>query len=301
MSKKKALVIGAGLGGLSSAAKLAQTGDYDITVYERMSFAGGRFTQHDHDGYQIPTGAVHMIPHGMKGPFADLMLGKKSKGGLDLGRHGVELLPTTHFACQMIDGKFQAANSIYGVLPWFTAKDTLNMPRLLTKGAKQPWVDESEDGKTWLNRYFSPEFVDFVDAFSNFAVSLRFDQMPASSVVRVLQNSFWSDRPHVPKGGCKGVIDGLRADLKENGARVKLSHEITDILPGTAEEETKNNRFCVGIRRRGREEPTWVGTDSIIHNGGHPNLFKALSDDFEISENIKKQVADTQAVGGIGF
>ena len=95
MSKSKALVIGAGLGGLTSAAKLAQTKDYDVTVYERMSFAGGRFTQHDHDGYQIPTGAVHMIPHGKKGPFADLILGKKSKGGLDLGRHGVELLPTT--------------------------------------------------------------------------------------------------------------------------------------------------------------------------------------------------------------
>ncbi len=65
MSKSKALVIGAGLGGLTSAAKLAQTEDYDVTVYERMSFAGGRFTQHDHDGYQIPTGAVHMIPHGI--------------------------------------------------------------------------------------------------------------------------------------------------------------------------------------------------------------------------------------------
>ena len=84
MSKSKALVIGAGLGGLTSAAKLAQTEDYDVTVYERMSFAGGRFTQHDHDGYQIPTGAVHMIPHGKKGPFADLILGKKSKGILPI-------------------------------------------------------------------------------------------------------------------------------------------------------------------------------------------------------------------------
>nr|AIF21514.1 hypothetical protein [uncultured marine group II/III euryarchaeote SAT1000_05_B02] len=70
----------------------------------------------------------------------------------------------------------------------------------------------------------------------------------------MLQNSFWLDRPHVPKGGCKGVIDGLRSDLRENGARVKLSHEITEILPGDAEESTKGNRFCIGIRRRGRDE-----------------------------------------------
>ena len=91
--------------------------------------------------------------------------------------------------------------------------------------------NETEDGRTWLSRRFSDGFIDFLDAFSNFAISLRFDQMPASTVVRMLQNSFWSDRPHVPKGGCKGVIDGLRKDLRENGVRVKLSHEITEILP----------------------------------------------------------------------
>ena len=68
--------------------------DYDVQVYERLSFAGGRFTQHDHDGYAVPTGAVHMVPHGMKGPFAKMMLGKRSKGGLELGRHGVEFLPS---------------------------------------------------------------------------------------------------------------------------------------------------------------------------------------------------------------
>ena len=115
-----------------------------------------------------------------------------------------------------------------------------------------------------MSKRFSDEFVDFCDAFANFAISLRFDQMPASTVVKMLQNSFWSDRPHVPKGGCKGVIDGLRADLKENGARLKLSNEITEILPGEAEESTKGNRFCIGVRRRGRQEGIWVGADSKI-------------------------------------
>ena len=297
----KAVVIGAGVGGLASAASLAQAGEHEVTVYERMSFAGGRFTQHDHDGFQIPTGAVHMIPHGRKGPFARLILGKRSSGGLDLGRHGVEFLPTTKFACQIKDGRLYRANSVYGVLPWFTLKDTLNLPRLLMKSAKKPWGNETEDGRTWMSRYFSNDFIDFVDAFSNFAISLRFEQMPASTVVRMLQNSFWSDRPHVPKGGCKGVIDGLRADLRENGARVKLSHEVTEILPGDAEESTKDNRFCIGVRRRGRDEGAWVGADAIIHNGGHPNLLQALSAAFEEAAGVREQVRDTQAVGGIGF
>ena len=145
MGRSKAVVIGAGIGGLSSAARLAQTGKYDVSVYERMSFAGGRFTQHDHDGFQIPTGAVHMIPHGRKGPFADLLLGKRGKGGLDLGRHGVDFLPTTKFACQLKDGGLHGANSVYGILPWFPMKNTLNLPRLLAKRAKRPWGDEGED------------------------------------------------------------------------------------------------------------------------------------------------------------
>ncbi|MFL2956172.1 MAG: NAD(P)-binding protein [Candidatus Thalassarchaeaceae archaeon] len=301
MEQQKALIIGAGIGGLLSAAKLAQRKNMEVEVLERMSFAGGRFTQHEHDGYQIPTGAVHMIPHGRKGPFANLILGKKNRGGLDLGKQGVELLPTSHFACQIKNGEFRSAKSKFGILPWFSKKDSINLIHVLSKRANEPWINEKEDGRTWLKRYLSEEFIDFLESFSNFAISLKFDQMPASTVVKILQNSFWSDRPSIPKGGCKGIIDGLRKDLRENGAKVKLSQEITDILPGSSEEETKHNRFCVGVRRRGREEKTWIGTDSIIHNGGHQNLLKVLSNDFEISTNIKNQIRNTQAVGGIGF
>lgn len=301
MGRPKALIIGSGIGGLTSAAMLAQTKEYDVSVYERMSFAGGRFTQHDHDGFQIPTGAVHMIPHGKKGPFANLILGSRKRGGLDLSRHGVDFIPTTNFACQIKGGRLYQAKNAFGILPWFPISDMVNLTRLLSKRAKMPIVGETENGKTWLSKRFSKKFVNFLDSFSNFAVSLKFEQMPATSVIRMLQNSFWSDRPHIPKGGCKGVIDGLRKDLKENGARVKLSTEITEILPGSAEESTKDNEFCVGIRRRGRDNSIWVGADAIIHNGGHPNLLKVLSDDFEVKEEITEQVNNTQAVGGIGF
>ena len=302
MGKPKAIVIGSGVGGLGAAAKLAQTGQFEVSVYERLSFAGGRFTQHDHDGFQIPTGAVHMIPHGLRGPFAKLMLGKKSVGGLDLGRHGVEFLPTSAYACQIKNNKVMSAKSPLGIMKWFPIKNTLNLPRLLATRANKPWGERDlNNGKLWMEKHFTNDFIDFMDAFSNFAISLRFDQMPASAVVKIMQNAFWSGRPCVPKSGCKGIIDGLRSDLKENGARVKLSNEVMEILPGYAEESTKKHRFCIGIRRRGREEAKWIGADSIIYNGGHPNLLKSLSDDFEIDSEITSKIENTQAVGGIGF
>ena len=166
MDKPKAIVIGSGVGGLGAAAKLAQTGQFDVSVYERLSFAGGRFTQHDHDGFQIPTGAVHMIPHGLKGPFAKLMLGKKGAGGLDLGRHGVEFLPTSAYACQIKNNKVMSANSPLGIMKWFPVKNTLNLPRLLATRANKPWDKRDlNNGKLWMKKYFTDDFIDFMDAF----------------------------------------------------------------------------------------------------------------------------------------
>ena len=300
--EQSALVIGAGLGGLASAARMLRQDDLAVEVAERMSFAGGRFTQHDHDGFQVPTGAVHMIPHGRKGPLSKLLFGKTKNGGLDLGRYGAEFLPTTRFAGLQTGGQHKSCNSALAVMRWFGWKDRLRLPGLLATGAKQPWgAADEEDGRTWLSRRFTTEFIDFLDSFSNFAVSLRFDQMPASTVVRMLQNCFHLDRPHVPRGGCKGIIDALRKDIKQQGGKVRLSHEVTEILPGASEEATKKNRFCVGLRRRGRNTVEWKGYDAIIANCGHPNLLDSLSDDFAVAAGVTEQVTRTQSVGGIGF
>ena len=300
--KKRVVVVGSGIGGMTSAVKLAHTGKYDVQVFERLSFAGGRFTQHDHDGYAVPTGAVHMVPHGMKGPFSKMILGKRSKGGLDLGRHGVEFLPSLKFACRNVNGNHQAAQSAMEIMRWFSLKDTLNLPRLLLARAKKPkGPEETLDGDRWMRKRFSDPFVDFLDAFINFAASVRFYQMPASTTIRMVQNCFWSDRPHVPKGGCKSVIDALRKELRLHDGKLKLSHEISEIIPGDEEAATKGHRFAVGIRRRGREDATWIGADAIIHNGGHPNLLDTLSDDYHVDTAIRERVEKTQAAGGIGF
>lgn len=61
-----ALVIGSGIGGLLAAAFLSKKG-YKTCVLERLSFYGGKFTAFNYRGYQIPSGAFHMIPAAEKG------------------------------------------------------------------------------------------------------------------------------------------------------------------------------------------------------------------------------------------
>jgi len=67
-----AIIIGAGLGGMLSAAQLLQRGKRVIVV-ERLPHCGGRFTAKTFQGVQVSTGAVHMIPFGSSGVLASML------------------------------------------------------------------------------------------------------------------------------------------------------------------------------------------------------------------------------------
>ena len=68
----KAIVIGAGLGGLLSAARLSKAG-YQVEVYERLPITGGRFTNLNYKGFQLSSGALHILPHGPSGSLAQFL------------------------------------------------------------------------------------------------------------------------------------------------------------------------------------------------------------------------------------
>jgi phytoene dehydrogenase-like protein len=67
-------IIGAGLGGLLSGLALSKQ-NHDVTIFERLPYHGGRFTNLEYKGYQLSTGALHMIPHGGSGPLGTMLRG----------------------------------------------------------------------------------------------------------------------------------------------------------------------------------------------------------------------------------
>src|SRR5437763_4763239 len=66
------IIIGAGLGGLLSAAQLLHRGKR-VAIVERLPHSGGRFTAKTFQGAQISTGAVHMVPFGSSGVLARML------------------------------------------------------------------------------------------------------------------------------------------------------------------------------------------------------------------------------------
>ncbi|KAL8687443.1 MAG: hypothetical protein Q9224_005150, partial [Gallowayella concinna] len=50
IASKTAIVVGAGAGGVATAARLAKAG-FDVTVFEKNDFTGGRCSLLHHEGY----------------------------------------------------------------------------------------------------------------------------------------------------------------------------------------------------------------------------------------------------------
>jgi phytoene desaturase len=84
MTQKSILIIGAGLGGITAAAHLAQQGMH-VTVLEKNSCPGGRCDHISRDGHHFDTGpTLFVMPHVYEDEFA--ALGASLRESLDLQR-----------------------------------------------------------------------------------------------------------------------------------------------------------------------------------------------------------------------
>ncbi|KAL6713460.1 hypothetical protein ACLMJK_008925 [Lecanora helva] len=82
--QKTAIIVGAGVGGVATAARLAKAG-FKVTVFEKNDFTGGRCSLLHHNGYRFDQGpSLLLLPHLFREAFHDL--------GTSLEAEGVELM-----------------------------------------------------------------------------------------------------------------------------------------------------------------------------------------------------------------
>ena len=81
---KSAIIVGAGIGGIATAARLARQG-YQVTVYEKEATPGGRTSVINRDGYTFDTGpTLFLMPEVFAETYA--ALGERMEDHLDLVR-----------------------------------------------------------------------------------------------------------------------------------------------------------------------------------------------------------------------
>lgn len=278
-----AIVIGAGLGGLLSAAQLLQRGKR-VVVVERLAHSGGRFTAKDFHGVQISTGAVHMVPFGSSGVLAHM-----------LKRLGVPLrfLDADVFGSFHVRGRQYRSPGLLGVARflgprqfwWFLRVGYLMFFRELPEEERALPFDR------WLARHINvprnPQLAAFFASISRFALSLELDRVSTAEVVRTTKNMFRFGAPAIVQGGCGEVTRQLVQCVQRFGGEIKLSTEVLQIVQ-------EHDQVCgVRVHDKASGEETTLLAPLVVSDIG-PRATQALLENRRVKQaDVLKQYAAT--------
>jgi len=272
----KAIVIGAGLGGLLSASKLARNG-FDVEVFEQLPMIGGRFTNIEYKGYKLSTGALHMVPHGPSGPLAQLLddVGAEVEiirsnpmssiripinNDLTDYSQGYRDIPFNHFTKPFsLINRFKIA--------FYTSYTKLFPPN---NGSFKDWYTKHLD-EDWTHR--------IAESFCGWSLSLRSEELPVQEAFDIFSKLYRYSGSGIPLGGCEGITRSLEKVIIENGGKIHTNSEVTEIL-------TKDGKAC-GIVCEGKK----YSADIIISNLGHKEtlpLCNSMENDPEYIERVNQ-------------
>jgi phytoene dehydrogenase-like protein len=222
----RVVTIGAGLGGLLTSAFLARAG-HEVTVLEKAPFVGGRFTNLNYQGFQLSTGALHMVPHGEDGPLAHL---------LKLLNANVEIVNSDPKGKFFIDGNLYHYREGWKHL---SLKEKAKAMKLLAevKANKLPTGEEaSMNAWEWLEEKIGDnEFVYlFIKSFLGWAVSLAPEEVPAIELAKEIKATLKWGGPGLIKGGCKAVTEELARIVRANGGKILTRKRVVEVDDGKA-------------------------------------------------------------------
>jgi phytoene dehydrogenase-like protein len=283
-----AIIIGAGLGGLLSAAQLLQRGKR-VIVLERLPHSGGRFTAKTFQGVQLSTGAVHMLPFGSSGVLAKMLR------RLQVSHH---ILDADVFGSFHVYGKQYRSRGLLGVYKflgprqffWFTRVGYLMFLRPLPPQERDLPFD------TWLAKHINVqrnrELVAFFTCISRFALSLELHTVSTAEVVQTTKNMFSYGAPGIVQGGCGALTAALEQRLREKGAEVRLHHEVLQICTEAG------HITSVRVRDKASGEESLIHAPLVVSDIG-PRATHALLHNQHITQaQVLKKQRQTEATDG---
>lgn len=210
----KVAVVGAGLGGLLAGAALSR--EHDVDVYERLDMYGGRFTNLPYKGFQLSTGALHMIPHGPTGPLARL-----------LGETGADVKIVRCRPDGNIMKKDNTQISFYNFRELLSPAAQAKIPVLMAKLLIQ------KKGTVADMVWNDPEWLAISDSCCGWALSTLSKDTPAAEASGIIRHTIGGpgkyNTPGIPIGGCKAVVDALVGAIEAHGGRIRLASKVDSI------------------------------------------------------------------------
>ena len=301
MNKLTAIVIGAGIGGIATAARLAKNG-YDVTVLEKNELPGGRCNQIVHNGHRFDIGpTLFLMPEVWEETFA--ALGEKMSDHLDLRRidptykvhfdDGIQLELTsnlgamqtqlekiektafTGFLNYIAEGnkhyklsleKFVGRN-FYNIFEYFSLK---NLPLILNLKALAKHYPNT-------GRFFKDQRLKAVFTFQNMYLGLSPYDAPAT--YSLLQYTELAEGVWYPLGGMYAAIQALVKIAEKLGVNFIYNAPVKRILTN------KNNVIGVVL-----ENGQPLVADIFVGNADLPYIYKNLLTDKVEAKKLDKKL-----------
>jgi phytoene dehydrogenase-like protein len=249
-----AVIIGAGIGGLMAGAALAQAG-HSVAVFEKLGFPGGRYTEIEHRGAAVTTGAwTNLGPKSHIGRFlADLGIELEYISLSDVGL-------SEQYSIRFPDGRHYAS-----------------LLDLLTPDARRAWLRAVAAGRHKAPEDVSahdyvaafsqdPDLLAAVDAIAATASGVNSHHMPASEYVQITLDAREAGADFaMPRGGVRSIIHGLSQALRRAGGELALRTPVARIL--VTEGQARGVELADGRQ---------VLADVVLHNGGPGRLVELV-------------------------
>ena len=208
-------IIGAGLGGLLAGIGLFKGGN-DVKIFEKLPYPGGRFTNMEYRGYQLSTGALHMIPHADNGPLAMLL----NTLGID-----AKIVPSKPHGLFRVNGRDYLSHEL---LSLFSIKEKVRLTRLMAdlkfgSGDDTPYRD-------WLKKRIDNRLAyKITDSFCGWSLSIDSSRISSNEFIAITKNINRLAGPGIPIGGCKGITDRLVKKFERSGGTIYLKSPVKSI------------------------------------------------------------------------
>lgn len=294
------LVVGAGIGGITTAARLAQHG-YQVTVVEKCERAGGRCDYLLKDGHHFDTGpTLFVMPQIFAQAFADL--GERMEDHLDLRRvdptyhvhfgDGSTLFLTSDLNAMQAQLEAIEPGSFGGFLrylnegrlhyklafPNLAERNFCSLPEFcslknLLLFFRLKLLTSHYDN---MGNYFSDRRLKAAFTFQDMYMSLSPYEAPA--MYSLLQYTELADGMWFPMGGMYRIVEALTGIAKRSGVRFMYNAPVEQI--------NVDGRQATGVTLAdGRQ----MQADIVVANADLPYVYRCLLPDDGMAKRLESK------------
>lgn len=212
----RAVVIGAGVGGLCAAARLAHAG-WEVEIVERLRHVGGRWSTRVVDGFKLPTGAFLIaIDDPLGDTFADL--------GLEFPVRPIEERTVYMVHGELVGtGERGGLRSLIGSAARLDDSDGDRVVAALRGALAGVDPVSDEPLPAWLQeRGAGPVVVAAVHSLTQAFMGLNAAEVTASAFVGYLSTAAGRGRHGIPPQGSIRLAEILADYVRSHGGQVRL-------------------------------------------------------------------------------